>query len=298
MRDLREEELSMTAPTEPKLRSEQRMFEGVQRFYEHESRACSGPMRFAVYLPPQALAGARVPALYFLAGLSCSEETFVIKAGAQRHAARLGLSLVTCDTSPRAARFSGDDVDWDFGQGAGFYLDATEEPWSAAYRMEQYVTDELRKTVESLGSLRADRRGISGHSMGGHGALTLALRHPELYASVSAFAPICAPSQVPWGKKAFAHYLGADRTRWAEHDAATLLKTRTHPSTLLVDQGTSDKFLCEQLRPELLHDAASKVGQKIELRMRDGYDHSYYFIATFVEAHLEHHARLLLPART
>lgn len=280
-------------PVLPTLRSEQRMFDGVQRFYEHASEACAGPMRFGVFLPPQALAGQTVPALYFLAGLTCTEETFAIKAGAQKRAAQLGLALVTCDTSPRSMRIPGDDADWDFGQGAGFYLDATEAPWSAAYRMERYVTEELRRVVEACAPVSSERRGIFGHSMGGHGALTLALRHPELYASVSAFAPIAAPSQVPWGHKAFSSYLGEDRARWSEHDAVELLKTHAHPSTLLVDQGTSDKFLCTQLRPELLHDAASKAGQKLELRMRDGYDHSYYFIATFIDQHLEHHAQLL-----
>jgi len=275
------------------LRSEQRMFEGVQRFYEHESAACAGPMRFAVYLPPAALAGARVPALYYLAGLTCTEETFVIKAGAQRAAAELGLALVTPDTSPRAARFPGDDADWDFGQGAGFYLDARESPWSSAYRMERYVTGELRALVEAELPVRTDRRGIFGHTMGGHGALTLALRHPHLYQSVSAFAPICAPAQVPWGQKAFARYLGEDRAAWAEHDAVALLGTRTHPSTLLVDQGTADKFLDTQLRPDLLEAAAAAAGQKLVLHRRLGYDHSYYFIATFVAEHLAHHARHL-----
>jgi len=275
------------------LRSEQRMFDGVQRYYEHASDACAGPMRFGLYLPPQALAGNTVPAVYFLAGLTCTEETFAIKAGAQQHAARLGLALVTCDTSPRSARFPGDDADWDFGQGAGFYLDATEAPWSAAYRMERYVTEELPRVIEACGPIARDRRGVSGHSMGGHGALTLGLRHPELYASVTALAPITAPTRVPWGQKAFARYLGEDRAGWAEHDATELLKTRTHPSTLLVDQGTADKFLCSQLLPEALHEAASQAGQKLTLRMRDGYDHSYYFIATFIADHLEHHAQLL-----
>jgi S-formylglutathione hydrolase len=287
----------MSAVT-PQMRSEQRMFEGVQRFYEHESEACAGPMRFGLYLPPQALAGQTVPALYFLAGLTCTEETFAIKAGAQQHAARLGLALVTCDTSPRSARFAGDDADWDFGQGAGFYLDATEPPWSAAYRMERYVTEELPRAIEAIAPIASDRRGIFGHSMGGHGALTLALRHPKRYASASAFAPISAPSQVPWGQKALARYLGEDRARWSEHDATELLKTRTHPSTLLIDQGTTDKFLCTQLRPELLQEAASQAGQKLELRMHDGYDHSYYFIATFVADHLEHHARALGSSAT
>jgi S-formylglutathione hydrolase len=275
------------------LRSEQRAFEGLQGYYEHESKVCAGTMRFSIYLPPAALRGDEVPALYFLAGLTCTEETFMVKAGAQRRAAALGLALVTCDTSPRGARFPGDDASWDFGQGAGFYLDASEAPWSGAYRMESYVTEELRELVEQSFPIRDDARGLFGHSMGGHGALTLALRHPELYQSVSAFAPIVAPSRVPWGTKAFSRYLGDDRARWAEHDTCELLKSRTHPSTLLVDQGTQDKFLCDQLRPELLQEAAATSGQALTLRMRDGYDHSYYFIATFVEEHLVHHARAL-----
>lgn len=274
-------------------RAEHRAFEGLQGFYEHESAVCGGPMRFAVYLPPAALDGDEVPALYYLAGLTCTEETFVLKAGARRRAAALGLALVTCDTSPRAARFVGDDESWDFGQGAGFYLDATESPWSSAYRMESYVTRELRELVEASFPVRDDLRGLFGHSMGGHGALTLGLRHPELYQSVSAFAPIVAPSQVPWGQKAFARYLGTDRAAWAEHDAVELLKTHRHPGTLLVDQGTHDKFLAEQLRPELLQAACEASGQSLSLRMREGYDHSYYFIESFVEEHLVHHARAL-----
>jgi S-formylglutathione hydrolase len=275
------------------LRSEHRSFDGLQGFYEHASESCAGPMRFSVYLPPAALAGEEVPALYFLAGLTCSEETFMVKAGAQRRAAALGLALVTCDTSPRSARLPGDDESWDFGQGAGFYLDASATPWSSAYRMESYVTRELRELVESSFPIRDDARGIFGHSMGGHGALSLALRQPALYQSVSAFAPICAPSQVPWGIKAFSRYLGEDRARWAEHDAVALLQTRTHPGTLLVDQGTRDKFLEPQLRPELLQAACEASGQSLSLRMRDGYDHSYYFIASFIEEHLVHHARAL-----
>lgn len=275
------------------LRGEQRAFEGLLRFYEHESQACAGPMRFGVYLPPAALRGARVPALYYLPGLTCSEETFFIKAGALRGAAAADLALISCDTSPRAARFAGDDESWDFGQGAGFYLDARQPPWDAAYRMETYVTRELRELCEASFPLAADARGIFGHSMGGHGALTLALRWPALYRSVSAFAPIAAPSRAPWGVKAFSRYLGDDRARWAEHDAVELLKTRQHPSTLLVDQGTRDKFLCEQLQPELLAAACEASGQQLALRMREGYDHSYYFVASFMDEHLAHHARAL-----
>jgi len=276
-----------------KTRAEHRAFDGRQGFYEHDSAACAGPMRFSVYLPPAALTGARVPALYYLAGLTCTEETFMIKAGAQRVAAALGLALVACDTSPRAARFAGDDEAWDFGQGAGFYVDATEAPWSAAYRMHTYVVDELPALVEREFPVAGDARGIFGHSMGGHGALVLALRHPDRYRSVSAFAPICAPSEVPWGQKAFSRYLGADRAAWAEWDATALIARRRFSGTLLVDQGTADKFLVEQLRPERLQEACAAVGQPLELRIHDGYDHSYWTIATFVEDHLRHHARAL-----
>ena len=275
------------------VRSEHGAFGGVQGFYEHPSAACGGAMRFGVYLPPGAHGGARVPALYYLAGLTCTEETFAAKAGAQRVAAELGLALVTCDTSPREARFPGDDAAWDFGQGAGFYLDATEAPWSAAYRMETYVTAELLAAVEARFPVATGRRGLCGHSMGGHGALTLALRHPQLFASVSALAPIAAPSQVPWGQKAFAGYLGPDRRRWAEHDAVELLKERRLPGTPLVDQGTADKFLERELRPELLEAACREAGQPLVLRRRAGYDHGYYFVASFIEGHLRHHAAAL-----
>jgi len=279
--------------TQLRLRSERRTHEGVQAFYEHDSEACGGPMRFGVFLPPAALKGGRVPALYFLAGLECNEETFAIKAGAQRKAAALGLALITPDTSPRATRFPGDDAEWDFGQGAGFYVDATESPWSSAYRMSTYVSEELRQLVEANFPVRHDGRGILGHSMGGHGALTLALRHPELYQSVSALAPICAPSQVPWGVKAFTRFLGSDRSSWSKYDAVELLKSRNHPATILIDQGTSDKFLAEQLRPELLQSACAASGTVLSLRMRDGYDHSYYFVASFIDEHLVHHSRAL-----
>ncbi len=274
-------------------RSEQRCFDGVQGFYEHQSTACAGPMRFAVYLPPAARTE-KVPAVYFLAGLTCTEETFVIKAGAQRVAAQLGLALVTCDTSPRAARFPGDDAAWDFGQGAGFYLDATELPWASAYRMETYVTRELRAAVEGNFPIHGDARGLFGHSMGGHGALILALRNPGEYRSVSAFAPIVAPSQVPWGVKAFTGYLGEDKSKWSAHDATELVKQgRRFEGGPLIDQGTADKFLERELRPELFEAACREAGQPLTLRRHEGYDHSYYFIATFVEEHLRHHAAAL-----
>lgn len=268
-------------------------FGGEQSFHVHASEACAGPMKFSVYVPPQAQKERR-PALYYLAGLTCTEETFVAKAGAQRVAAELGLVLVTCDTSPRAARFPGDDESWDFGQGAGFYLDATEAPWSSAYRMETYVTHELRELIEAEFPVDTKVRGLFGHSMGGHGALSLSLRFPSLYQSVSAFAPICAPSQVPWGEKAFSRYLGSDKTKWAAHDTVELLATRRFPGKVLVDQGTADKFLERELRPELLEAACAAAGQELLLRRHGGYDHGYYFIASFVEDHLRHHASALL----
>lgn len=277
----------------PTTRSIHRCFGGEQGFYEHDSAACAGPMRYAVYLPPAALAGTRVPALYYLAGLTCTEETFVVKGGAQRVAAELGLALVTCDTSPRTARFPGDDERWDFGVGAGFYLDATEAPWRDAYRMRTYVTEELRAEVEAHFPIAGDRRGIFGHSMGGHGALTLALS-TTLYTSCSAFAPICAASVVPWGEYAFTRYLGDDRTAWQRHDASALLASGHRLATpLLVDQGLDDKFLERELKPERLEAVAAEVGQPLTLRRHAGYDHGYYFIASFVEDHLRHHARLL-----
>lgn len=277
-----------------RVRSEHTCFLGTQGYYEHDSSECVGPMRFSVYLPPAARR-APVPALYFLAGLTCTEETFAIKAGAQRLASELGLALVAPDTSPRGARFPGDDASWDFGLGAGFYLDATEAPWSAAYRMESWVTGELVAAVERRFPIAPDRRGLCGHSMGGHGALTLALRHPERYASVSAFAPICAPSEVPWGQKAFGLYLGEDRGAWAGHDASALVATgRRFPGPPpLVDQGEADAFLESQLRPERLEEACRNAGQELRLRRHPGYDHGYYFIQSFIEDHLRHHARAL-----
>ncbi|MDB4945120.1 MAG: S-formylglutathione hydrolase [Labilithrix sp.] len=277
-----------------KVRSEHAASGGVQGFYERESAACGGPMRFSVYLPPSARAGARVPAVYYLAGLTCNEEHLPTKGGALATAAELGLALVACDTSPRTARYPGDDESWDFGQGAGFYLDATEAPWSATYRMETHVTRELVAWAEEAFPIATDRRGILGHSMGGHGALTLGLRHPDLYASVSALAPIVAPSQVPWGEKAFSRYLGADRTRWAEHDATELVKKKPRAGQLLVDQGASDQFLERELRPELFEEACRAAGQELVLRRHEGYDHSYYFIASFMPDHLRHHAKALL----
>jgi S-formylglutathione hydrolase len=253
------------------------------------------PMRFAVYQPPQARSGP-VPVLFYLAGLTCTEETFAIKAGAQRVAARLGLMLVSPDTSPRNTGVDGADAAWDFGTGAGFYLDASEAPWHGHWRMESYLTQELRALVLQQFPAQADRVGIFGHSMGGHGALTLALKHPGLYASCSAFAPIVAPSQVPWGIKAFTGYLGPDRSAWARHDACALVRAGRKAPPLLVDQGLADKFLAEQLKPELLEQACQGAGQPLTLRRHEGYDHGYYFIASFIEDHLAHHAATLKAA--
>ena len=274
------------------LLSEHACFGGLQRFYRHASTEIGLPMRFSVYLPPQAAQGP-VPALLFLAGLTCTEETFMVKAGAQRLAAELGLTLIAPDTSPRGAGAPGEAASWDFGLGAGFYLDATQAPWSGHYRMESYLTVELLPLLARTLPVDAQRMGIFGHSMGGHGALTLALRHPGLFKSVSAFAPICAPTQCPWGQKAFGGYLGSDQASWAAHDASELMARCTsapYPQGILVDQGLADKFLPEQLAPHLLEAACAKVGQPLTLRRHAGYDHGYYFVASFMNDHLSHHA--------
>jgi S-formylglutathione hydrolase len=272
--------------------SETACFGGVQQFYKHNSRETRGSMKFGVYLPPQS-ATFKVPVLYYLAGLTCTEETFPIKAHAQALAAELGLMLVTPDTSPREPRIPGDADSWDFGQAAGFYVDATEEPWSANYRMYSYVTRELPEVVAGCLPSLTDAVGIFGHSMGGHGALTIALRNPEQYRSVSAFAPIAAPLQCPWGQKAFANYLGPDAQRWREYDASVLVARKPFPADILIDQGTADPFLKNQLLPEKFSAAAAESGQKLTLRMQPGYDHGYYFIQTFMADHLRHHAAIL-----
>ncbi len=272
--------------------SEQRCFGGCQGFYSHRSEATGTEMRFALYLPPEAET-APVPALYYLAGLTCTEETATIKAGAQRHAAEHRVALVMPDTSPRGAGIAGEDADWDFGTGAGFYLDATREPWSRNYRMNRYVTEELPSVVEGAFAVRPGARGIFGHSMGGHGALTIALKSPDRFRSVSAFAPICAPMQCPWGEKAFSRYLGDDRAQWAEYDASALIRAGNRVGPILVDQGSDDPFLDEQLHPHLLTAACQESGQVLNLRMQVGYDHSYYFIQTFMAEHIAHHARAL-----
>ena len=278
--------------------SEHACFGGVQRFHRHDSAEIGLTMRFGLYLPPQALAAgaAPVPLLVFLAGLTCSEETFAMKAGAQRLAAELGLALLTPDTSPRGAGIAGEADAWDFGVGAGFYLDATREPWARHWRMESWLLKELLPQVWAQAPVLQDRTGVFGHSMGGHGALTLALRHPGVFKSLSALAPICAPVQCPWGQKAFTGYLGDDRSRWAAHDASALMAaqaTAPYPGGILVDQGLADKFLAEQLHPEAFEAACAAVGQPLTLRRHAGYDHGYYFIASVVDEHLRHHARQL-----
>lgn len=272
--------------------SEHRCFGGVQGFYKHASAEIGLPMKFGVFVPPQAAQGP-VPVLFFLAGLTCTEETFAFKAGAQRVAAELGLMIVTPDTSPRDTGIDGASAAWDFGHGAGFYLDATESPWARHFRMESWITRELRALVVSDFAADTQRVGILGHSMGGHGALTLALRHPDLYRSVSALAPIAAPSQCPWGEKAFTGYLGPERSTWAAHDATELVKAGRRLPPVLIDQGLADNFLEAQLHPHLFEAACQQAEQPVTLRRHAGYDHGYYFIASFIEDHLRHHAQAL-----
>ncbi|HKT28429.1 S-formylglutathione hydrolase [Dyella sp.] len=265
-------------------------FGGWQEVHRHRSKAVDGEMRFAIYLPPQAAQG-KVPVLYWLSGLTCSEQNVITKAGAQRYAAEHGLAIVACDTSPRGEQVANDDA-YDLGQGAGFYVNATVSPWSQHYRMYDYVAHELPALIEQHFPV-TKKRAISGHSMGGHGALIVALKNPGRYSSVSAFSPIVAPSRVPWGEKAFTAYLGSDRETWRAYDATELVKTANEKLPLLIDQGDADEFLSTQLQPERLQEAAKAVGHPLELRMRAGYDHSYYFIASFIGEHIAYHAAAL-----
>ena len=289
-------------PTALSVLSHSFCFGGIQGFYSHLSTECGNTMRFSVYQPPQSKLGP-VPVLYFLSGLTCTEENFMIKAGAQRYAAEHGLMLVAPDTSPRDTGIPGEDDTWELGSGAGFYVDATEEPWSAHYRMYSYVVNELPQVVAANFAVKGDRQSIFGHSMGGHGSLICALKNPRQYRSVSAFAPIAAPMQCAWGQKAFTTYLGSDETKWSAYDATALMKELGSTSkdaeplfsSILIDQGMADTFLGQhQLLPEQFEAACEAAGQPITLRKHPGYDHGYYFIATFMEAHIQHHAKALL----
>lgn len=273
--------------------SSNKSFGGWHKRYRYRSSSLGCDMVFAVYLPPQAEQGEKLPVLYWLSGLTCTDENFMQKAGAQRLAAELGLVIVAPDTSPRGDGVPDDpDGAWDFGLGAGFYLNATEEPWAQHYRMYDYVVDELPALIEANFPV-SDRRGISGHSMGGHGALVCALKNPGRYRSLSAFAPISNPMACPWGEKAFSRYLGADRSRWRAWDACTLLAEAKERLPLLVDQGDRDDFMHGQLKPDALQAAADAAGHPLRLRIQPGYDHSYYFIASFIDDHLRHHAEAL-----
>lgn len=266
-------------------------FGGRQEVWRHRSASLNCDMKVAVYLPAAALRGDGCPVVYWLSGLTCTEQNFITKAGAQQHAAAHNLILVAPDTSPRGPDVADNDA-YDLGQGAGFYLNATQAPWAAHYRMQDYVAEELPALIERHFPTN-NARGIFGHSMGGHGALVTALRHPGRYRSVSAFSPIVAPSQVPWGRKAFTAYLGKDEDAWRAWDAVSLIATAGERLPLLIDQGEDDEFLNEQLRPELLQAACRQAGHPLELRLREGYDHSYYFIASFIGEHLAHHAKAL-----
>ncbi|XP_002415084.4 S-formylglutathione hydrolase [Ixodes scapularis] len=273
--------------------SSNKCFGGLQKVYSHFSSTLKCTMKFAIFLPPKSEA-APVPLLYWLSGLTCTEQNFIQKAGAQKYASELSLAIVCPDTSPRGCNIEGEEDSWDLGTGAGFYVDATQGKWKENYKMYSYVTKELPSLMENF-PVDTKRQGIFGHSMGGHGALTCALKNPGMYKSVSAFAPICNPVNCPWGKKAFSNYLGDDQKAWEEHDATCLVqKYRGPPLMLLVDQGTEDGFLKDQqLLPESLLEASQKNGVGITLRMQEGYDHSYFFIATFIEDHLKHHAAAL-----
>jgi S-formylglutathione hydrolase len=269
-----------------KTKSEHRCFAGVQGFYEHDSRV--GVMKLGVFMPKS---DQPVPVVYYLAGLECNEQTLAMKAGAQRVAAELGLALVTADTSPRETRYPGDDASWDFGVAASFYLDATEQPWAQTYQMHSYITNDLREVVERNFPVRSDKCGIMGHSMGGHGALTIGLTHAD-YTSVSAIAPISSPSEVPWGQKAFRGFLGD--AGWEKYDASALVRAGKRTREIRIDQGGGDKFLDTQLRPALFEQACREAGQPLSMHTHEGYDHGYYFVSTVIEAQLRHHAKHLL----
>jgi S-formylglutathione hydrolase len=262
--------------------------------WEHQSDVLECTMRFSVFLPPQAK-HEKCPPLTFLSGLTCTHDNFTTKAGAYAYAVQEGLIIVAPDTSPRGDHIPNDDA-YDFGQGAGFYINATQAPWAKHFQMESYIAEELNNLICENFPVLSDRQGITGHSMGGHGALTLGLKHPNLYKSISAFSPIVAPAQVPWGEKAFTGYLGDDRQEWLKHDACALMtaaKNRSEHPEILIDQGLADSFLEEQLKPQLFEEACTKTQQKLLLRLHDGYDHSYYFIQSFIADHIKHHSQIL-----
>jgi S-formylglutathione hydrolase len=267
---------------------------GFLNRYQHDSESLNCRMTFAVFLPPAA-ENSKVSALWWLSGLTCTDENFSQKAGAFNKAAELGLAIILPDTSPRGLELPGEHDSYDFGSGAGFYLNATQSPWNQHYRMYDYLVHELPTIIAEQFPI-SDRQSISGHSMGGHGALTIALKNPERFQSVSAFAPIVNPMQCPWGEKAFTHYLGEDRTTWAAYDSCELLKSGARLKDIFIDQGGSDNFLNEQLKPENLEKVCAEVKQPLTLRRHEGYDHSYYFISTFIEEHLEYHSRHLTKA--
>lgn len=269
-------------------------FGGVQRVYAHQARTTQCSMRFGLFLPPT-IPGQKIPVLYWLSGLTCTEQNFISKAGAQRVAAELGFALVVPDTSPRGIELPGDRTHYNFGVGAGFYVDADQQPWAPYYQMATYVRSELPELLRQLAPLDEQACGIFGHSMGGHGALTLALNNPQQYRSVSAFAPICAPMHCPWGEQAFSGYLGTDKQLWRKYDACALIAEKGWPhQSILIDQGLDDPFLQEQLKPELFQEACKRAQVPLNLRLHTGYDHSYYFIASFIEEHLRFHASILL----
>lgn len=275
------------------LQSQYRCFGGTVAYYSHYSQSCQSEMRFSIYLPPQAQAQP-VPVLYYLSGLTCTEENFTIKAGAQRYASEFGIVLVTPDTSPRNTGTPGEDEAWNLGTGAGGYVDATIAPWSKHYHTYSYVVEELPRLIQENFPVLTNKQGIFGHSMGGHGALVCALRNPDKYLSVSAFAPICAPMQCSWGEQIFSAYLGSDRNLWRDYDASELVQKMPFKRPILIDQGTADSFYQQQqLLPEVFEKACRQVGQPLELRLQEGYDHSYFAIATWMEDHIRHHARFL-----
>ncbi len=270
---------------------EQKSFGGTQGVYEHASKETGTNMRFAMYRPHGA--NTQTPVLWYLSGLTCTEDNVTVKGGFQQHCAEHGVAFIAPDTSPRGANIDGENESYDFGTGAGFYVDATESPWSKNYRMYSYITQELPELIFSSFDLNRDSQGITGHSMGGHGALTIGLKHADVYKSVSAFSPICAPTQCPWGNKALTGYLGSDKASWSDYDTVELIKSGKKTSHILVDQGDADNFLVEQLKSELLQTACNEAGQAVKIRMQPGYDHSYFFIATFAGDHVTHHAKLL-----